>query len=429
MLGNEDDFAALVKAASDLDMRIILDGVFSHTGDDSVYFNKYGRYDNVGAYQSENSPYYSWYRFSNYPDVYDSWWGFDTLPEVNENEPTWIDFIIEGHGSVLRTWLARGAMGYRLDVADELPDETIARMRAAIKSDDPDAFLLGEVWEDATTKQSYNQHRKYALGRGLDSVMNYPLTQAIISFLLGHTDSFALKKFLVSQNQNYPKEMYFSLMNMLSSHDIARIRSALGAGDIARCMTREEQAEFHLTDEQRERGALLHRLAAALQFALPGMPTIYYGDEVGMTGLLDPFNRKPFAAEDPEFENVYRRLAKLRHARDVFKKGGALFYATNGDVLGVLRHTACGYDAFGVESEAEAVLTIVNPTAMTHTIVIDLMTEKECMSSEDLDKFQNLNWTVAVSLLTRRETSIRGGLLELDIEPYGVDVCELKWEK
>lgn len=430
MLGSEDDFAALVRAAGELGIRVILDGVFSHTGDDSVYFNKYGRYEGVGAYQSKDSPYYPWYRFRDYPDAYESWWGFGTLPEVNETEPSWIDFIIEGEGSVLRTWIAKGAAGYRLDVADELPDETIMKMRAAVKSADAEAFLLGEVWEDATTKQSYHLPRKYALGRGLDSVMNYPLARALTTFLLGEMDSFAFKKFLVSQNQNYPREMYYALMNLLSSHDVARARTALGcdAASMDECrMTREEQAVFVMSGEQRERGAALQRLAAAVQFALPGMPSIYYGDEVGMTGLLDPFNRKPFAAEDPGFEDVYRRLAELRRAHPVFTKGQALFYATNGNVLGIMRHTIQGRDAFGGPAKPEAVLTLVNPTEARHTIAIDLMTDKECESRECLDAFRNAGWTHAVSLLTGRETAISGGLLVLDIEPLGSEICELKW--
>ena len=133
--------------------------MYSHTGDDSVYFNKYGRYDSLGAYQSPESPYYKWYQFTEYPDQYKSWWGFTTLPEVDETQPEWAEFVIDGETSVLAAWLARGANGFRLDVADELPDETIEKMRAKIKHASQDNFLLGEVWEDATTKQSYGRHR------------------------------------------------------------------------------------------------------------------------------------------------------------------------------------------------------------------------------------------------------------------------------
>jgi glycosidase len=425
MLGNEEDFSDLVTAAKELGIRVILDGVFSHTGDDSVYFNKFGRYEGLGAYQSKDSPYFPWYRFSDYPEQYDSWWGFGTLPEVNETDPSWIDFVIDNENSVLNTWLDRGASGYRLDVADELPDETIARMRTAIKSTDPESFLIGEVWEDATTKQSYNIPRNYALGHGLDSVMNYPLLNAITDYLLGHIDSFVLKRFLVSQNQNYPREMYFALMNLLSSHDVARIRSVLASGVDVRNMTREEQAMFELTDEQRERGAALQRLAAAVQFAVPGMPTVYYGDEVGMTGLLDPFNRRTFVKEDPSFEEFYRRLAELRRARPVFTVGSALFYATDGNMLGVLRHTLRGADAFGNPMDKSAVLTLVNPHPESRRIAIDLTEEKECMSSDDIDAFHNANWRLARSLITGAEVGIRDRLLEIEIDPYGVEVCEL----
>ncbi|MDR3225422.1 MAG: glycoside hydrolase family 13 protein, partial [Clostridiales Family XIII bacterium] len=352
-LGTEEDFAALVRAAGGLGIRIILDGVFSHTGDDSVYFNRYGRYNDVGAYQRVESPYYSWYTFSDYPDHYKSWWGFDTLPEVDEMRQDWIDFIIEGDGSVFNTWIGRGASGYRLDVADELPDDTIERMRRTLKAADPDAFLLGEVWEDATTKQSYNVGRRYALGGGLDSVMNYPFTNHTIGFLLGHIDAFAYMRFLVSQSQNYPKEMYYALMNLLSSHDVARIRTVLATGADGRGMSREQQAAFVISEADDARGAALVRCAAALQYALPGVPAVYYGDEVGLHGLLDPFNRGTFPATALSVEEGsamgmtawFGKLGNLRTARQTLRTGGATFYSTNGDVIGVLRYCLGGVDA------------------------------------------------------------------------------------
>jgi glycosidase len=453
-LGTDEDFRELVTRARELGVRVILDGVFSHTGDDSVYFNKYGRYEGLGAYQSEESPYYSWYTFSDYPARYRSWWGFDTLPEVNEEKPDWIDFIIEGDDSVFNTWARRGAAGFRLDVADELPDDTISRMRRALKAADPEAFLLGEVWEDATTKQSYNVGRRYALGGGLDSVMNYPFANHTKGFLLGWLDAFAYMRFLVSQSQNYPKEMYYSLMNLLSSHDVARIRTVLATGADGKGMSREEQAGFTVSEEDDARGEALVRCAAALQYSLPGIPVIYYGDELGMHGLLDPFNRGTFPAEGfgdgdcaesscegaaeygPAGDSLaawYRRLGSLRNARGALRTGEALYYSTNGDVIGVLRYCLGGTDAFGAPAADEMLLTVVNPDPEPRRIVIDLRAEKECLSFENLALIRALEPGRAVRLLSscggtdRQSIPILSGLLDVSIPPYCAEIFEILW--
>ena len=123
LLGTEADFAALCDAAHERGIRVILDGVYSHTGSNSLYFNREGTFPSVGAYNSKESPYYSWYTFYNWPNVYHSWWDFDTLPTVNKMDPAFVRYIITDEDSVLAHWLRLGADGYRLDVADELPDE------------------------------------------------------------------------------------------------------------------------------------------------------------------------------------------------------------------------------------------------------------------------------------------------------------------
>jgi glycosidase len=402
-LGTEEDFAELVSEARRLGIGIILDGVFSHTGDDSVYFNRYGRYPGAGACQSQDSPYYSWYDFSDYPGRYRSWWGFDTLPEVDETQPGWIDFVIEGRGSVLRTWVRRGAAGWRLDVADELPDETIERMRRALKDEDPDALLLGEVWEDATTKESYGRGRRYALGAGLDSVMNYPFRSHAAAYLLGRMDAFAFMRFLVGQSQNYPKEMYHALMNLLSSHDVARIRTVLATGLFGEGMSREEQARLSVAPEDDARAEGLVRCAAALQYALPGMPAIYYGDEVGLHGLTDPFNRGTmpagFARMPGGLRGLYEALGALRGSRQALRTGGAAFYATGGGVIAVLRYCLGGRDAFGAPAPDEVILTVVNPRPEARRIVIDLGAAKECMTPEEIELMRSAGFTRAVRLL------------------------------
>lgn len=343
MLGTQADFSALCAAAKRLGIRILLDGVFSHTGSDSVYFNRDGRYPGPGAYQGEGSPYYSWYDFRRFPDDYRCWWNFPTLPEVNENDASWRDFVIDGEDSVLRHWLRRGASGWRLDVADELPDEIIAAMRGAVKAEKPDALLLGEVWEDATTKVSYGAERAYALGRGLDTVMNYPLRGAVLDFLLGKTDAAAFADFLLGQKRRYPPPMYRCLMNLLGSHDTARLRTVLGSGTDGANMGREAQAAFALTPEQAQRADALVRLAAAIQFALPGMPSVYYGDEEGMEGLRDPFCRAPYRAGDGGLRAFYAALAAQRRESAPLRRGDAAFAAYGTDTVCVLRW--CGGEA------------------------------------------------------------------------------------
>ncbi|MCR4936470.1 MAG: glycogen/starch synthase, partial [Oscillospiraceae bacterium] len=314
MLGTNEDFRALCAAAAEAGIRVILDGVFSHTGADSVYFNRYGRYPDLGAYQSQESPYYSWYDFRAFPDDYRCWWNFRSLPEVNEGDESWQNFVIHGKQSVLRRWLRAGAGGWRLDVADELPDETIELMRESLKAEDPQALLLGEVWEDATDKVSYGVQRSYALGRGLDSVMNYPLRAAVLDFLLARSRAEQLRDFLLEQKLNYPAPMYRCLMNLMGSHDTARLRSVLGSGVDGEGMDVQARADFRLDRAQRKWGRRLQRLAAAIQFTLPGMPAVYYGDEEGMEGLRDPFCRAPYrrAGEGDSLRDFYAELAARR---------------------------------------------------------------------------------------------------------------------
>lgn len=220
LLGTEEDFKKLCKDAKKQGIHIILDGVFSHTGDDSVYFNRKGRYNTLGAYNSPESPYYKWYKFTNYPDKYQSWWGFVTLPEVIEEGEEYRNFI-NGKGGIIEKWLKAGADGFRLDVADELPDIFIDELRARLKETKPDALLMGEVWEDATTKHSYGSRRRYLLGSQFDSVMNYPFANAILDFCRsGKAESFMST--IMQIVENYPKQCLDVMMNHIGTHDTER---------------------------------------------------------------------------------------------------------------------------------------------------------------------------------------------------------------
>jgi len=337
ILGNLGDFKALCSAMEERGMRLILDGVFSHTGDDSIYFNKYGRYGGVGAYQSRESLYSSWFDFEEYPDKYRCWWNFKSLPEVNENDPAWQNAIVTGRYSVLKTWLRRGAHGWRLDVADELPDDVLELMRSAAKAENSEALMLGEVWEDATTKQSYGKNRTYALGRALDSVMNYPLRTALTDFVLGKADAETTKAFLTGQKLNYPAPMYRCLMNLLGSHDTPRIRTLLAMGHDGGGLTRKQQAAIEASPEQLRRGKALQRLCAAAVFSLPGMPAVYYGDEEGMEGLRDPFCRETYRQQESDTREYYSYLMNLRRDNPGLSHGDVAFAAPDADTLCILR--------------------------------------------------------------------------------------------
>lgn len=292
ILGTEDDFRDLCRKAKELKIRIILDGVFNHTGSDSIYFNKYGRYDSLGAYQSKDSPYYSWYKFTDYPDKYESWWGIDTLPHVNETDHSYMDFILNDDDSVVRYWLSLGASGFRLDVVDELPDEFLDRFREVVKKYDENAVIIGEVWEDAATKVSYGEKRRYLEGRQLDSVMNYPLRNGIINFLKGNITGKYLEETVESLKANYPETVFYGLMNILGTHDTKRILTVL---------------EY----EKDEDKAIRRLFVAIIIWAfMPGIPCIYYGDEIGMTGGKDPFNRGCFVSEDGN-QKVFSHFKKI----------------------------------------------------------------------------------------------------------------------
>ena len=320
MFGTLDDFKQLCEEAKQRGIRVILDGVFNHTGSDSIYFNKKGQYESLGAYQSKDSPYYSWFSFSDYPDQYECWWGIDTLPAVNESNPSYVEFISGEHG-VGRKWLQEGASGWRLDVVDELPDGFLEQFRSAVKSLKEDALIIGEVWEDASHKIAYGQRRHYFEGKQLDSVMNYPFMNAIIQFIR-YGDAENIHDVVTSIYQNYPNCVVHCLMNMICTHDTRRILTALGGKGLHHA-SKDEKAITKMTVEERKEGILLLKLAALIQMTLPGVPCIYYGDEVGMEGYEDPFNRRcyPWGEEEQDVLSWYKTLGNIRKQYAVFKEG------------------------------------------------------------------------------------------------------------
>ena len=360
LLGTNKDFAALCAEAKKHGIRIILDGVFSHTGSDSLYFNREGRYGPGGAYRDRNSPYRSWYDFdSGYVGGYRSWWGFETLPEVNEENPSYVEFIT-GKGGVIDTWLRRGAAGFRLDVADELPDAFIEKIRAAVKRVSPEKFLLGEVWEDATTKFGFDKRRTYLLGKGLDSVMNYPFKNAVLDFVKGKPAQQAMNEIL-SICEHYPAPALNTALNFLSTHDTERALTVI-ADEPANGRGREWQSGRNVSGEAYEEGMLRLRMAYAIIYTLPGLPCLYYGDEIGMQGYRDPFNRGYYCWDSHEerLKPVLAQLAQLRHSCEAFRTGALRVLRAEGGVL--------HYQRVGATETAEIIVNrsehiIVEPLA------------------------------------------------------------------
>lgn len=332
MLGGDGALSALVGAAAERGISVLLDGVFNHTGSDSIYFNAKGTYDSVGAVQSKESPYYPWYTFEHYPDRYDAWWGVETLPRVNSDCPSYREFLF-GENGVVRRYMKFGIAGWRIDVADELSDDFLTQLASAVTAEKSDAVIIGEVWEDATDKIAYGVRKKYLRGGELDSVMNYPVRRAIIEYLTAG-DYMSLRRTLMTIYGHYPPEAANALMNILGTHDTERILTALGDERIGG-LPYSALAEHRMTEAQRARAKLRLRLAVCIQMTLPGVPCILYGDEAGMEGYIDPFCRGPFpwGEEDSEITALYRAFGELRRRESIFRCGGFSLVYVDSEIL------------------------------------------------------------------------------------------------
>lgn len=329
LLGTEDDFKRLLDAAHEKGMKIILDGVFNHSGADSLYFNKFGTYDSLGAYQSKSSPYYDWYYFKKFPDEYACWWGCDNVPDLNKSNKDYRALVF-GKNGVVEKWQKLGADGWRLDVVDELPIDFVNLLIKKIKSVNKDALVIGEVWEDASTKVSYGELRPYLLGDQLDGTMNYPFMNAIIAYVRDGDEKFFIDT-VQSILENYPKETVYCLMNSLGTHDTVRIINALS--DVrAHGWSKTHKLGYKLPDSEYEKAKKKLYLASVLQFTLPGIPSIFYGDEAGLQGFDDPINRRPYpwGSEDKEILAHYKKLGRIRRENRAVFSGGFNMRDENG---------------------------------------------------------------------------------------------------
>lgn len=360
ILGTYEDFLSLTEKLHEAGIRVILDGVFSHVGWNSRYFNRNKQFgDDQGAYNDPNSPYYPWFNFREYPEDYRAWWGVKDLPVLNKQNASFQKFIYgDQQDSVLSKWTPL-VDGWRLDVADELPDFFIKNIRKKVDSYQ-DKVLIGEVWEDASNKISYDQRREYILGNHLHGVMNYPLRQDILDFLHGNSSAERVCRHLETLKENYPKAAFYNSFNNLGTHDTERILTLLN----------------------HDKNSL--DLAIGFMFVMPGTPCIYYGDEAGLTGGKDPENRKffPWGREDTDIQSLFKKWIKLRKQFDAFQSG-ELEVCYFDDLLGIVRYT-----------EDDFVFYIMNPT------------DKDCkLNGSDL-KFLRKNPLIQSELNTIKDQTI-----------------------
>ena len=392
MFGGEKALKKLIAEAKKRDIGIILDGVFNHTGSDSVYFNREGRYETLGAYQSKESPYYKWYDFQNHPDKYTSWWGIKILPRINPDIKECGDFIA-GDGGVIEKYSKLGIAGFRLDVADELSDRFISRIKSKLLENPETTLLYGEVWEDASNKIAYDVRKHYYLGSELDGVMNYPLRTGIISFLK-NKDKSALEYEFLDVMFNSPVRVRNTQMNLLGTHDTERIITML-AGVSANGKTNEELSKITLSDAELEKGIKLVKMAYTILATVPGLPTVFYGDEVGLDGYKDPFNRKPYPwkSGNDELRSFYQKIGEIRRSDDIY---------ADGDFS--LLHIDSEHLVFAREKNGKANFTVVNNSECD--MKISLTNHAESLISGDIGKVMVIPKKSADIITAKAKTKI-----------------------
>jgi len=311
--GTEAEFEKLNREAAKRGIRVVLDTSLNHVGRDSIYFNRYGNFAELGAFDRDKiqpgSKYYPWFTFypnEKNPDLqYKGWAGISDLPEFDKSQRSLRDYFY-GRDGVMQHWLARGLSGWRMDVAPWIPDDFWREWRTAVKQAKPDAVTVAESFFDSS---------KFFLGDEFDSTMNYIFRSTVVAYANGAKASDVYRN-LELMRENYPPQAFSVLMNLIDSHDSSRALYDFGWRDEAK-----DSAETVALAKQRL------RLAAFFQMTFPGSPAIYYGDEVGVTGGDDPFDRGTYPWPDlggkPDDVMLadYKKLTKLRHDHPVLRHG------------------------------------------------------------------------------------------------------------
>ena len=378
--GSNEDLKNLCKFAHKLGMKVILDAVFNHTGNYSRYFNSDGRYvDSIGASKGTESPYYNWYKKWQGKFLY--WWDFKNLPVIDADNKEWQYFLFS-EGGVIDKWFKLGIDGLRLDVADELPDDFIKKIREVVIRNKKDTLIIGEVWENAVTKEKDGKPRNYLLDHSLDTVMNYPWTDAILRYVR-FGDFQKLQSVVLEILNDYPHDSVFSVMNALSTHDITRAMTTLQGegieqngewvwdvpylGDVIK--NRKWQFENDkLEGKNYKEAKKKFKIATIIQYFLPGNVSIFYGDEVGVYGYKDPFNRKtyPWGHRDKDLLNFFRRLGKIRTKYQFLKEADFEFIRLDEEILALKR-----------KDNENSMYVVVNRSKNTHKIEMPEIKHKE----------------------------------------------------
>ena len=413
LLGTEDELIELLSQAKKLGISFIFDGVYNHTGADSKYFNRYSTYPPNGAFNTPESPYFNWYNFDYYPYRYSSWWNFETLPSINKDCRDYQDFICN---KVLPHYFEMGFKGVRLDVADELSSKFIESIRKVAKS--YGAVVIGEVWEDASNKCSYGSYRDFMLGNTHDSVMGSTFRHILLDFLCGYIDADIADTRFEGFRERYPKEAYYAMMNLVSSHDVPRIMTMLSKP----CDTddRDVQRGFKVASSEIDMIASLSKMAFAFQTCYIGASCIYYGDEILMEGYKDPFNRRTYpwnkiGLRQQESLVFFRRIGGLRAVNQCLKTGYYQTLMAEYGTFAFVRYLREGKDAFGNEATgSKAIVLVMNRS--DKPIYVDV-TEHfgvySCRNSEE----DGIRTPLSEQLIIGGTS---GGTRKLGIKPYSV---------
>lgn len=383
--GTAQDWLNLAKAAHADGFHILLDGVFEDTGSDSVYFNKFSNMGSLGAWQAymQNqpnlSPYYSWYEWTNNPaNPYNGWWNNDTLPQTDTNNPSFQQFIYGGKDAVAKHWLALGADGWRLDSADNSNYNVTwwSNFRNAVKSIDPNAAIVGEIWNNATNDNGTD----WLTGSTFDSVMNYSFRNAVIDFFRGTyndgsvqhhaVDAAGFNQELMRLYSEYPLQSFYAMMNLVDSQDTMRILTVLENAPEPGSMSALQQATYQPTATDQQLGIKRLELVSDLQFGFPGDPTIWYGDEAGVSGYSDPLSRDtyPWGHENETLLNHYRLLGAIRAANPVLQTGTFTPVYAQGEVYAFARTIQGGQDVFGKPAADASAIVALNNQNQTQTV-------------------------------------------------------------
>ena len=356
--GTNEDLKELCEAAHQMGMKVILDAVFNHTGNDSRYFNEYSNYPELGAFQSPKSIYYPFYRkhIHNNKTYFDYWWGMTNLPVCDGNSKEWQNYIY-GEGGIIDLWFSLGIDGLRLDVADELSDEFIEGIRRAVKRNKEDGFILGEVW-----KNPMRMNRGYIeSGLGMDSVMNYQLVNALIRYYK-YADCNTLQEVIRELITEYPTDTLHSLMNFTSTHDITRAINIFGTnqfhyhGEWAWNLSNNDynwQKAYQMSKEEYNLGKKIYASYIYTLAFLPGNLSIFYGDEIGMEGMGNLANRRPFTWNkiDESLLELFKNIGKIRKQESFLEIANLELVELNNRYL-----------AFKRTSALEEILVLINRT-------------------------------------------------------------------